>query len=67
METQYEVKFLQSVFAVNDEFYSRLAYGSIYSLKMELKGRDRAFLAYGISRIMDLMTWHENLAYFLIF
>jgi hypothetical protein len=63
-----EVKFLQSVFSLNDEFLSsRLGYGSIYSLQMELKGRVRAFPVYGRSRIMDLVTWHGNLTYFLIF
>jgi hypothetical protein len=41
MQTQYEVKFLQSVFALKVELLnpSRLGYGSIYSLQMELKGR----------------------------
>jgi hypothetical protein len=67
MQTQYEVKFLQSVFALNDELSSRLVYGSIYSLQMELKGRVRAFPVYGRSRIMDLVTWHGNPTYFLIF
>jgi hypothetical protein len=40
MQTQYEVKFLQSVFALKVELLnlSRLGYGSIYSLQMELKG-----------------------------
>jgi hypothetical protein len=62
MQTQYEVKFLQSVFALKVELLnpSRLGYGSIYSLQMELKGRVRAFPVYGRSRIMDLMTWHGN-------
>jgi hypothetical protein len=63
-----EVKFLQSVFALNDEFVSsRLGYGSIYSLQMELKGRVRAFPVYGRSRIMDLVTWHGNPMQFFIF
>jgi hypothetical protein len=63
MQTQYEVKFLQSVFSLKVELLnpSRLGYGSIYSLQMELKGRVRAFPVYGRSRIMDLMTWHGNL------
>jgi hypothetical protein len=61
MQTQYEVKFLQSVFALKIvEFFIRLGYGSIYSLQMELKGRVRAFPVYGRSRIMDLVTWHGN-------
>jgi hypothetical protein len=62
MQTQYEVKFLQSVFSLKVELLnsSRLGYGSIYSLQMELKGRVRAFPVYGRSRIMDLMTWHGN-------
>jgi hypothetical protein len=61
MQTQYEVKFLQSVFALKVEFSPpRLVYGLIYSLQMELKGRVRAFLVYGGSRIMDLVTWHGN-------
>jgi hypothetical protein len=60
MQTQYEVKFLQSVFALNVELFIRLGYGSIYSLQMELKGRVEAFLVYGRSRIMDLMIWHGN-------
>jgi hypothetical protein len=62
MQTQYEVKFLQSVFALKVElfFFSRIGYGSIYSLQMEMKGRVGAFLVYGRSRIMDLVTWHGN-------
>jgi hypothetical protein len=67
MQTQYEVKFLQSIFALNVELSSRLGYGSIYSLQMELKGRVRAFPVYGRSRIMDHVTWHGNPTYFLIF
>jgi hypothetical protein len=31
MQIQYEVKFLQILFALNDELSSRLVYGSIYS------------------------------------
>jgi hypothetical protein len=64
MQTQYEVKFLQSVFALNDVFVQRLVYGSIYSLQMELKGRFREFPLYGRSRIMDLVTWRGNHTYF---
>jgi hypothetical protein len=64
MQTQYEVKFLQSVFALNDVCVQRLVYGSIYSLHMELKGRARVFPIYGRLRIMDLMTWCGNLTYF---
>jgi hypothetical protein len=63
MQTQFEVKFLQSVFALKVELSklsSRLGYGSIYNLQMELKGRVRAFPVYGRSRIMDLVTWHGN-------
>jgi hypothetical protein len=62
MQTQYEVKFIQSVFSLKFELLnpSRLGYGSIYSLQMELKGRFRAFLVYGMTRIMDLVTWHGN-------
>jgi hypothetical protein len=63
MQTQYEVKFLQSVFDLKVELFSSfpsLEYGSIYSLHMELKGRVEAFLAYGRSRIMDCMTQHGN-------
>jgi hypothetical protein len=45
MQTQYEVKFLQSVFALKVEFSPppRLGYGSIYSLQMELKGESERF------------------------
>jgi hypothetical protein len=64
MQTQYEVKFLQSVFYLNRVCVQRIVYGSIYSLQMELKGRARAFPVYGRSRIMDLMKWRENLTYF---
>jgi hypothetical protein len=61
MQTQYEVKFLQSVFALKVEFPPpRLGYGSIYSLQMELKGRVGVFLVYERSRIMDPVTWHGN-------
>jgi hypothetical protein len=62
MQTQYEVKFLQSVFSLKFELLnlSRLGYGSIYSLKMELKGQVRTFPVDGRSRIMDLVTWHGN-------
>jgi hypothetical protein len=67
MKTQYQVKFLESVFSLYDVFLSRLVYGSIYSLQMELKGRVGAFPVYGRSRIMDLMTWHENPTYFFIY
>jgi hypothetical protein len=64
-----EVKFLQSIFSLNDDdcVSSRLGYGSIYSLQMELKGRVRAFPVYGRSRIMDLVTWHGNPTHFLFF
>jgi hypothetical protein len=67
MQTQYEVKFLQSTFALNVELSSRLGYGSIYSLQMELKGQIGVFPVYGRSRIMDHMAWHENPTHFLIF
>jgi hypothetical protein len=61
MQTQYEVKFLQSVFSLKGElFFSMLGYGSIYRLQMEMKGQVGAFLVYGRSRIMDLVTWHGN-------
>jgi hypothetical protein len=62
MQTQYEVKFLQSVFSLKVELLnpSRLGYGSICSLQMELKDQFKAFPVYGRSRIMDLMTWHGN-------
>jgi hypothetical protein len=63
MHTQYEVKFLESVFDINDEFSSRLVYGSICSLQMELKGQVRVFLVYVRSRIINIMTWHGNLTY----
>jgi hypothetical protein len=46
---------------------SRLVYGSIYSLEMDLNSRFRAFPVYGNSRIIDIVTWHGNLTYFLIF
>jgi hypothetical protein len=57
------VKFLQSVFALKVIFspFSKLGYGSIYSLHMELKGGVGTFPIYGRSRIMDLMIWHGNL------
>jgi hypothetical protein len=45
---------------------SRLVYGSIYSLKRELKGRIEAFPTYEWSRIMDPMNWHGKLEIFLI-
>jgi hypothetical protein len=61
MQTQYEVKFLQSVFSLKFESSISLVYNSIYSFQMELKGRFRAFPVYGMSRIMDLMKWHGNL------
>jgi hypothetical protein len=62
MQTQYEMKFFQSVFVLKVEFsFSNLGYGSIYSLKMELKVRVRAFPAYGRLRIMDLVKWHRKL------
>jgi hypothetical protein len=40
IQTQYEVKFHHSVFALKVELFnsSRLGYGSIYSLQIELKG-----------------------------
>jgi hypothetical protein len=66
MQTQYEVKFLKSFYALNDVCVARLVYGSIYSLRMELKGRVREFIVYGRSRIINLITWHGNLT-FLIF
>jgi hypothetical protein len=60
MQIQYEVKFLQSVFALKVELFIRLGYGSIYNLQMEFKGQLREFPLYGRSRIMDLVTWHGN-------
>jgi hypothetical protein len=60
MQTQYEVKFLQSVSSLKVESPLKPGYGSIYSLQMELKGRVRAFPVYGRLEIMDLMTWHGN-------
>jgi hypothetical protein len=62
MQTQYEVKFIQSVFALKVELLnsSRLGYGSMYTLQMELKDRVRVFAVYGRPRIMDLVTWHGN-------
>jgi hypothetical protein len=61
MQTQYEVKFLQSAFALKVEFSpTNPGYGSIYSLQMEPKGRVRAFLVCQRSMIMDPVTWHGN-------
>jgi len=39
----------------------------IYSLQMDLKDWFRVFPVYGRLRIMDLVTWHGNPAYFFIF
>ena len=46
--------------------FSRLVYGSIYSLQRELKGRIGVFLAYEGPRIMDPMTWHGKSEIFII-
>jgi hypothetical protein len=55
--------YLLSTFSL---LFSRLVYGSIYSLQRELKGRIRAFPAYERPRIMDPMTWHGKYEIFLI-
>jgi hypothetical protein len=62
MQTQYEVKFLKSVFSLKVElFSSSLGYDSIYSIQMEYRGLVESFPVDGRSRIMDPMTWYGNL------
>ena len=51
MQTQYEVKFLQSVFALKFELFnpSSLGYGSIYGIQMEWRVESEQFLSIGMA------------------